>query len=356
MIFRLIRRLREPRLHTPAALDEHHAIRSISRWLMLSITMLVFAAVFMLGTALQVRATLESNLLAEERQRAANALDLLLADGAMPTPEAIAQIGRVAGLAAPHLSPGLPTDGRQQAIPLLGQADGAPAYLVWTASGFADDIFSRFVPIRVPFMMGMLALILAMVLRVRGLVRDVEQQRHLAHRQSRTDLLTGLANRLALETAMEELSATATPFGIIIFDLDRFKAVNDALGHAAGDQVLRTVGQRLSELLGPGDLLARLGGDEFVLLSVSRPDAPALAGLASACIGLIEQAMPVMGRAVQVGASLGIVAEVAGGLLPSTVLAAADAALYRAKAKLGSSFEFAGRTPDDMPAPLLLSA
>ena len=356
MIFRLIRRFCVPRSVAPAALDEHHAIKTIGRWLMASIAMLVIAAVVMVATALQVRATLEGGLLAAERQRAANAIDLLTINGKALDSGGVELIRQVSGLENAHMSPSLPTDRRLQALPLLGQANGAAGYLVWTASSFADEIYDRFLPIRVSFMVSMLVLVLAMVLRVRGLVRDVEQQRHLAHRQSRTDVVTGLANRLALETTMAELTAAATPFGVIIFDLDRFKAVNDALGHASGDLVLRTVGQRLSDLLEGDDQLARLGGDEFVLLCVSKPDAAALASLARACITLIEQPIPVMGQAVKVGASLGIVAHIAGGLLPSTVLAAADAALYRAKAVNGSSYEFSGKAPATMPAPALLSA
>ncbi|WP_193337548.1 GGDEF domain-containing protein [Devosia beringensis] len=346
MIFRSIRRFCVPRPVAPAALDEHHAIRSIGRWLMLSIAMLMVTAVVMLVTAMQVRTILDGGLLADERQRAANAIDLLTQEGESLNPRSMALIRQIAGLDDVRLSPTLPSGEREQALPLLRQQDGTVAYLVWTASGYADEIYARFVPIRVPLMLALLAVVLAMVMRVRGLVRDVERQRRLAHRQSRTDLVTGLANRLALETAMEALTAAATPFGIIIFDLDRFKAVNDALGHAAGDLVLRTVGQRLSDLLEPGDQLARLGGDEFVLLCVSRPDAASLALLARTCITLIEQPVPVMGRTVQVGASLGIVADIDIGLLPATLLAAADAALYRAKSRPGSNFEFAGKAPE----------
>ncbi|MCS6759580.1 MAG: GGDEF domain-containing protein [Candidatus Devosia euplotis] len=194
----------------------------------------------------------------------------------------------------------------------------------------------------------MLFFVIVLMLRLRLLVRDIEHQRRLAHRQSRTDLVTGLANRLAFETAMDQLSAAATPFAIIVFGLDHFKAVNDALGHAAGDTVLRVVGHRLTGLLGPKDQLARLGGDEFVMISVSRPGAAALATLAKACIAVIEQPIELLGRAMEVGASLGIVSAGSSDLPPSTLLGAADAALYRAKSMPGSSFQFAGQAPSDL--------
>jgi diguanylate cyclase (GGDEF)-like protein len=346
MTFRSIRRFCVPRALAPAAQDEHHAIKSISRWLVLSIAMLSIAAGVMIVTALQVHTTFRDSMHAEERERAANAIDMLTADGRPFDHADLDLVRRVAGLPNAHLATHLPATGSEQAVPLFGQPDHGMVYLVWTANGFADQMIARFAPVRVPIMISLLGVVLLMILRVRALVRDIERQRRLAHWQSRTDLVTGLANRLALETAMEEHTAAARPFGLIIFDLDRFKAVNDALGHAAGDLVLRSVGQRLSDLLAPGDQLARLGGDEFVLLCVSRPDAASLALLARACITLIEQPVPVMGRTVQVGASLGIVADIDTGLLPSTLLAAADAALYRAKSRPGSNFEFAGKAPE----------
>ena len=347
MIFRSIRRLCVPRPSAPAAMNEHHAIKSIGRWLVASIAMLIIAASVMLGTALQVCSILGGDILADERQRAANAVDLLTTSGNRLDPGTIELIRQVAGLDNVHLSPTLPTDSREQALPLLGQVDGAVVYLVWTGSDFADRIYARFVPIRVPMMLIMLTILLAMILRVRGLVRDVERQRRLAHGQSRTDALTGLGNRLAFDTSMAARRAAATPFGLILFDLDHFKAVNDALGHAAGDGVLREIGQRLSAILGPGDQLARLGGDEFVMLCTSITGQAALSARARQAIAAIERPIDLAGRLVQVGASLGIVGADGDDLPDQTVLGAADAALYRAKAVAGSSFQFAGAMAGD---------
>ena len=331
MKFSITRYFRVPRKIAPAALDEHHAIKSISRWLLLSIAMIVLASAVMLLGSLHVTSTLDRDIRASERERAANALDLLTAGGKPFTLVDLELVKRIAGLEGVHLSATLPLRDDQQALPLLGQPDAAASYLVWTANDFAGALFARIAPVRVPVMLVMLGVLLAMIWRVRGMVRDIERQRRLAHRQSRTDVVTGLANRRAFDIAIDDLTAAGTRFGIIIFDLDHFKAVNDLFGHAAGDVVLHAIGQRLTGLLQPGDLLARLGGDEFVMLVVSRPNAVAMAPLAAACIGLIEQPVEAMGRLVQVGASLGIVAGVNGGLLPSTVLGAADAALYRAK-------------------------
>jgi diguanylate cyclase (GGDEF)-like protein len=86
-------------------------------------------------------------------------------------------------------------------------------------------------------------------------------------RQARTDELTGLANRRRFSEVLERMCAGAqrAPFAVLLVDLDRFKEVNDALGHQTGDALLREVGQRLSLLVRPEDVLARLGGDEFAL-------------------------------------------------------------------------------------------
>ena len=94
--------------------------------------------------------------------------------------------------------------------------------------------------------------------------RKLEEQR-LSH-QANHDGLTGLANHLVLHARLEQVLAAGFPAALLFLDLDRFKLVNDSLGHAAGDQLLRQVARRISEAVRPGDLVSRLGGDEFVVL------------------------------------------------------------------------------------------
>ena len=94
--------------------------------------------------------------------------------------------------------------------------------------------------------------------------RKADEQR-LNH-QANHDGLTGLANHLVLHARLEQVLSAGFPAALLFLDLDRFKLVNDSLGHAAGDQLLRQVAQRLGEAVRPGDLVARLGGDEFVVL------------------------------------------------------------------------------------------
>ncbi|WP_432497342.1 diguanylate cyclase domain-containing protein [Kineococcus gypseus] len=156
-----------------------------------------------------------------------------------------------------------------------------------------------------------------------------------AHRalseQARTDALTGLANRAAFTEAIEEAAADpAARFSVAFVDLDDFKGVNDERGHAAGDELLRTVAARLSGVVRGGDLCARLGGDEFALLlrGVHGPDA---AGLAERLVESVAQPVPVTGGPVRVGASVGV-AHREPGEDAEQVVQHADVAMYAAKA------------------------
>jgi diguanylate cyclase (GGDEF)-like protein len=148
--------------------------------------------------------------------------------------------------------------------------------------------------------------------------------------QARVDPLTGLANRAAFTAALE--AERRDPRGrsaVLFLDLDDFKVVNDGLGHAAGDELLRHVAARLGRALRPGDLCARLGGDEFAVLL---PDSADIAhAVARRLVGLVAAPLSVGGRVVHVGVSIGL-AFTADGLSGDELLRHADAAMYAAKA------------------------
>lgn len=155
----------------------------------------------------------------------------------------------------------------------------------------------------------------------------------IQHRtESVIDGLTGMLNRRALDTRVAELTAqselTGEPIGAIIGDLDRFKAVNDAHGHAVGDAVLVDVAYALRKELRAFDLAYRLGGEEFliVLPGATLPEAAEIAERLRAAIA----SEPRSGVAVTM--SFGVAASCGGAYDHAAVLAAADAALYRAKA------------------------
>jgi diguanylate cyclase (GGDEF)-like protein len=154
-----------------------------------------------------------------------------------------------------------------------------------------------------------------------------------SRRQARTDELTGLPNRRTVYEALgaaDERLAAGGSLAVLVVDLDRFKEINDSLGHAAGDAVLRQVGARLAGQLRSGDLLARLGGDEFVVLAPDL-DAGEAAILGGRIRERLRQPFRFAGMALAVDASVGVAAgpELSAGA--EELLQLADLAMYAAK-------------------------
>ena len=155
-----------------------------------------------------------------------------------------------------------------------------------------------------------------------------------AHRATH-DPLTGIANRalLAEQTAMAVANARrqGRVCAILSFDLDRFKAVNDSLGHAGGDELLRQLVGRVQPLLRQGDVFARMGGDEFTVLLPSLDQAEDAIRIARRIVDVVGAPFDLGGRETVVGASVGIAHDADGLADPEELLRNADAALYRAK-------------------------
>ncbi len=151
------------------------------------------------------------------------------------------------------------------------------------------------------------------------------------------DALTGLANRAALRDRLVERLANARrsnqAMAVLYVDLDRFKLVNDSLGHAVGDALLRKVAARFESALREGDVVARLGGDEFAVIQSDAPQPAAAKALATRLIDLISRAYALDGHVLNVGASVGIAIFPDDGHEPDVLLKNADLALYRAKAE-----------------------
>ena len=158
------------------------------------------------------------------------------------------------------------------------------------------------------------------------------------------DSLTGLPNRVLLADRLEQATAHSERYSrglaVLVVDLDRFKSINDSLGHIAGDQMLKEVARRLKLLLRKADTLARLGGDEFVLVlnEISGPrDAE---GVASKVLARLSEAVTLSGLDVQISASIGVSVFPEDGVDAETLLQHADAAMYHAKKSGRNSFQF----------------
>jgi diguanylate cyclase (GGDEF)-like protein len=161
------------------------------------------------------------------------------------------------------------------------------------------------------------------------------------------DALTNLPNRAFLHGRLSQLLSakakeargSAPLAALLLLDLDRFKEVNDTLGHAAGDKLLGMVAQRLRVLLGEADLAARLGGDEFAILH-SPTNVGDTAILSQRIIDALAAPYDLEGHQANVGASIGISLAPADGSDPEALLRCADLALYRAKAQGRGGFAF----------------
>ena len=161
------------------------------------------------------------------------------------------------------------------------------------------------------------------------------------------DALTGLPNRVLLQLHLAETLARARHrhqrLAVLFIDLDRFKNVNDSLGHRMGDELLRMIGERLAQALRKGDFLARLGGDEFTVLLEDLSDADGAAQVAAKMLEVIQQVFWVHGHAVHVSASIGLSIFPDDGDDSDTLLKNADVAMYRAKDAGKNVYQFFAR-------------
>jgi diguanylate cyclase (GGDEF)-like protein/PAS domain S-box-containing protein len=167
---------------------------------------------------------------------------------------------------------------------------------------------------------------------VNDVTEEVEAKRRIKH-MSQHDALTGLANRSYLNAYLQErLFGRTEPLYVLSIDLDRFKPINDTLGHSTGDLVLCDVANRLRGCVREGDLVARLGGDEFVLVIQHLPAGYDIEKLCARVCASVSLPLRHGEHDLTVGASIGVVVAPKDGQQPGDLLRYADMALYEAKA------------------------
>ncbi|GEM_PF-5890957 len=170
-----------------------------------------------------------------------------------------------------------------------------------------------------------------------------EKLEHLAHH----DPLTGLPNRLLLDQhlslGLERASRQNQLMAVLFLDLDRFKNINDSLGHPAGDELLKRASQRLKGVIRAEDLIARLGGDEFAIVLESPSDERAVAMVAQKCIDAFIKPFRIDGSDVYTSTSIGVSLFPSDGVTADELVKHADTAMYHAKEHGRNSFQFYSR-------------
>jgi diguanylate cyclase len=240
-------------------------------------------------------------------------------------------------LELPHLRmTGLTTPVGQDNTFDLYDEDGRPlARFAWTPKRPGAEIIRNVMPflgIALAAFVLLTSLVVRYMRRTEATIAAGEDQlRYLAMH----DALSGLPNRTffgdRLADLIQEVRRTGHTAAVLSIDLDRFKEVNDTLGHLIGDALIRTVGQRLARLLRGSDLVARLGGDEFAVITPDVGELGDLDTLADRIINALRAPYAVMGHTLNIGASIGITSITRDAGEVADIMRRADVALYRAK-------------------------
>ena len=181
------------------------------------------------------------------------------------------------------------------------------------------------------------------VLVFRDVTEKREMERQLAH-QARYDYLTQIPNRVLfhdrLDQALVRARRTGSPLALLYMDLDSFKEINDTLGHAAGDLVLRTAAERLVKAVREEDTVARMGGDEFTVVMSGFSGREDVVETVGRLFGSLSGPLVVGGQEVSVSASVGVALFPEDGEEADRLLRNADIAMYKAKERRGNAVEF----------------
>jgi diguanylate cyclase len=225
--------------------------------------------------------------------------------------------------------------GEDNTYELYDEAGRPMASFAWTPKRPGAEIIRNVMPF-LGIALAAFALLTWLVLRYMRrteatIAAGEDQLRHLAMH----DALSGLPNRTffgeRLADLVEEVRRTGHAAAVLSIDLDRFKEVNDTLGHLIGDALIRAVGQRLARLLRGSDLVARLGGDEFAVIAPDVGELGDLQTLADRIINAVRAPYAIMGHTLNIGASIGIASITRETGEVADIMRRADVALYRAK-------------------------
>jgi diguanylate cyclase (GGDEF)-like protein len=182
-------------------------------------------------------------------------------------------------------------------------------------------------------------------------VTDRKRAQERIARLAKFDELTGLANRTQfrerITAVLKEVHKPENRITIHLIDLDRFKAINDTLGHPIGDKLLKEVAARLTAVIGPADMITRFGGDEFVVMQIATERQQDAKSMAQRLVRALKEPFEVEGHRIDIGASIGIAMAPHDGTDPDELLKKADMALYAAKNGGGNEHRFFAMEMED---------
>jgi diguanylate cyclase (GGDEF)-like protein len=282
--------------------------------------------------------TIDHASVASDRQRAASAVQLALADGRGASNTLVRDIGEAFQLQGARLTRPDAVLAGEEVLPL-----DAHYVMAYSPRRLGTETFITIAPIRIGLAVLIVAGISLVLHRLHSLAKHIDARRVAARTLAVLDPLTGLSNRLdfnerlALQLASESKDRAA----LLLLDLDGFKSVNDRFGHLAGDRLLQDVAERLRAYAAPHDRVCRLGGDEFAIIRQDVTSRSDLAIFATGLVTLVSAPYRLDGAAVTVSVSIGICRIEDETRDAETLIRAADAALYRAKAQPGGAYEFA---------------
>jgi len=238
-------------------------------------------------------------------------------------------------------------DGREgrSVFPLTSRSGQVLGYFSWVPFRPGTEVLRATEPVLAVGGLLVLAVMSAFVLLLQGrssrLRESQSRLQHLAHH----DVLSGLPNRAAFNAAVEE-TLVKSQAAILFVDLDRFKNVNDTLGHPVGDKLIAEVGSRLRSAVGTGVLVARIGGDEFTII-IPDPKMNLVEKLAEDIVAAIRSPFEIDGQPILIGASIGIAVS-SSGSDAQDLIRRADIALYHAKEAGRNQFAIFGQHMDDL--------
>ena len=247
-----------------------------------------------------------------------------------------ARIGSQYGLAKARYQIAPSSQPNEASVALSTRGGHTIGYLVWEPFAPGSQVTTVVGPVLVLVLLLSTIVIYMLASRLARRTADLEESRAQAQHQAMHDGLTGLGNRamfeLRFEEALHRSRRRKSLLALLYIDLDRFKQVNDTLGHPAGDALIRQVARRLVAEVRGYDIVARLGGDEFAILINEPEDHDAIDHICSRIVSQLQRPFNVSGSHAYIGASIGVAIAPEHGLDRTELTRKADIALYRAKA------------------------